>query len=340
MTTKTRYFVVGSLLTVGVGLGIGVVAYSTGFATSAYTLQGGPEELQFVPANAALVAYADVHDLMLSNLRQRVRSALPGKLDGQSDFQNQTGINIETDIDHVIAAVVPSTGDQVGRTPGTGIVLARGRFDQVKIEALMREHGAQAEDYKGSRLIVGAIPDGNADGKTSVSVAFLEPGLVAVGTSALVRSAVDQKTGGASIATNDEMMGLIRDLATGNAWAAGRFDALTSQAHLPDGVAQQIPAINLFSASAHIDSGVRGIIRAQTRDDESANSLRDVVRGFLALARLQTSGNPEISTLVQSLQLGGTGKSVSLSFDVPGAALDALQNLHKLGDRSSSAPRQ
>ena len=171
-----------------------------------------------------------------------------------------------------------------------------------------------------------------------MSVAFLEPGLVAVGTSALVRSAVDQKTGGASIATNDEMMGLIRDLATGNAWAAGRFDALISQAHLPDGVTQQIPSISLFSASARIDSGVRGIIRAQTRDDESANSLRDVVRGFLALARLQTSASPEISELVQSLQLGGTGKSVSLSFDLPSTALDALESLHKLGDRSS-APR-
>ena len=335
MTTKTRYFVFGSLLTVGVGLGVGLVAYSTGFSTSAYTRQGGPEELQFVPANASLVAYADVHDIMLSNLRQRVRSMLPGKLDGQHDFQNETGINIETDIDHVIAAVVPTVGDQAERSPGLGIVLARGRFDQVKIEALMREHGAQAEDYKGSRLIVGDT----SQGKGSVSVAFLEPGLVAVGTSALVRSAVDQKTGGASIATNDEMMGLIRDLDGGNAWAAGHFDTLTSQAHLPDGVAQQIPSISLFSASAHIDSGVRGTLRAQTRDDQAANSLRDVVRGFLALAKLQTSARPEIATLVQSLQLGGTDKTVSLSFDVPGAALDVLQSLHKLNDRSS-APRQ
>lgn len=336
MTTRTRYFVVGSLLTVGVGLGIGVVAYSTGFATSAYTLQGGPQELQFVPPNAALVAYADVRDLMASGLRQRIHQSLPDKLDGQTDFQSQTGINIETDIDHVIAALVPTPSDGPGQTPRNGIVLARGRFDQVKIEALMREHGAQAEDYKGTRLIVGDMPDN----KVSVSVAFLEPGLVAVGTSALVRGAVDQKTGGASIATNDEMMGLIRDLATGNAWAAGRFDVLTSQAHLPDGVAQQIPSISLFSASANIDTGVRGIIRAQTRDDESANSLRDVVRGFLALARMQTSSSPEISSLVQSFQLGGSGKSVSLSFDVPSTALDALQNLHKqLGDRSPAPPQ-
>jgi hypothetical protein len=334
MTTKTRVFVFGSLLTVGVGLGIGLVAYSTGFSTIASQRLGGPEELQFVPANASLVAYADVHEIMLSTLRQKLHAALPGKMDGQHEFQEQTGINIETDIDHVVAAVVPVAGEQVGRNPGAGIVLARGRFDQVKIEALMREHGAQVEDYKGSRLIVGDMPQA----KGSVSVAFLEPGLVAVGTSNLVRGAVDQKTGGASIATNDEMMGLIRDLGTGNAWAAGRFDALTSQSHFPDGVAQQIPSITLFSATASIDSGIRGTIRAQTRDDEAATSLRDVVRGFLALGKMQASARPDASAVMDSLQLGGTGKTVSLSFDLPGSALDALQNLHP--GTHPRAPRQ
>jgi len=334
MTAKTRYVVVGSLLTVGVGLGIGLVAYSTGFSTSALTRQGGPEELQFVPANAALVAYADVHDIMLSDLRQKLHSALPGKLDGQHDFQRETGINIETDIDHVVAAIVPMPGETPGRGPGSGILLARGRFDQVKIEALMREHGAQAEDYKGSRLIIGGTQPGRGD----ASVAFLEPGLVAVGTTSLVRGAVDLKTGGSSIATNDEMMSLIRDLDSGNAWAAGHFDTLTSQAHFPDGVAQQMPSINLFSASAHIDSGVRGSIRAQTRDDEGANSLRDLVRGFLALAKMQTSARPEFANLLQSLQLGGTGKSVSLSFDLPGSTIDALRSMH--GPDRQVTPRQ
>lgn len=333
MTTKTRYFVVGSLLTLGVGLGIGLVAYATGFSTSALTRQGGPDELQFVPANAALVAYADVHDIMLSDLRQKLRSNLPGKLDGQHDFQTQTGINIETDIDHVVAAIVPVAGEAIGHGPGAGIVLARGRFDQVKIEALMREHGAQAEDYKGARLIVGAEPQG----KGSVSVAFLEPGLVAVGTTPLVRGAVDLKTGGSSIATNDEMMGLIKDLDSGNAWAAGRFDALTSQAHLPDGVAEQIPSLNLFSAAVHIDSGVRGSIRADARDDAAATSLRDVVRGFLALGKMQTSARPEFAAVLQSLQLSGTGKTVALSFDVPGSALDALHDLR--GAERQNAPR-
>ena len=34
-----------------------------------------------------------------------------------------------------------------------GLILARGRFNDVKIESLMREHGATVEDYKGVRMI-------------------------------------------------------------------------------------------------------------------------------------------------------------------------------------------
>ena len=59
------------------------------------------------------------------------------------------------------------------------------------------------------------------------------------------------------------------------------------------------------------------MLRAEARDDEAAKNLRDVVQGFLALAKLQAGKKPEIQTLVQSLQLSGTGKTVALSFEVP-----------------------
>lgn len=324
MTAKTRYFVVGSLLTLGVGLGVGLAAYATGFTTSALMRQGGPDELQFVPSNAALVAYADVHDIMLSDLRQRVRAAVEMKEDGQREFQEKTGINIETDIDHVVVAVVPPSNTQ---PPDSAIVLARGRFDQVKIEALMREHGAQVEEYRGARLVVAPA---DSQGRHNVSVAFLEPGLVALGSHALIRGAVDLKSGGASLSTNDEMMGLIQGLDSGNAWAVGKFDALTSHARLPEALVSRIPAINLFAASAQIDSGIRTQLQIEARDDVAANSLRDVVRGFVALVKLQASGRPEVSNLVDSIQLGGNGKSVSLAFDLPSSTLDVLQQLKDL----------
>ena len=43
----------------------------------------------------------------------------------------------------------------------------------------------------------------------------------------------------------------------------------------------------------HIDGGVTGTLRAEARDDQSAENLRQVVQGFLALGRLQSQKDPE-----------------------------------------------
>lgn len=318
MTTRTRYFVIASLLVLTVGLGTGWLAYYVGFQTSAFSSQGGPEELQLVPADALLVAYADVREIMSSDLRQRVRTLFPMKEDGQREFSSQTGINVETDIDRVIIGVAP-TQDATGSLPRSAIVLVRGRFDEVRIEALMREHGGQVEQYKDKRVIVGG-----QQGRQMLSLAFLEPGLVAVGSVGLVHGAVDLKNGGSSVLTNDEIMNLVRDLDSGNAWAVGRFDVLASQAKLPAGVQQNLPAIGWFSASARVDTGIRGTIRAEARDEDAANGLRDVVRGFMALARLQAPSQPAFQTFLESLQLGGTGRTVALTFDMTPEVLEAL----------------
>src|SRR6476659_8114334 len=140
MTTRTRYFVIASLLVLTVGVGTGLVAYYVGFPTSAFSSFGGPEELRYVPRDAGVVAFANVHEIMVSELRQRVKANVPIPENGQQELQNETGINIETDVDRVVACLEP--GVSGAQMPGTGLVVAAGRFDQVKIEALMREHGA------------------------------------------------------------------------------------------------------------------------------------------------------------------------------------------------------
>jgi hypothetical protein len=303
-----------------VGIGTGLVAYYMGFPTSAAPPAGGPQELRFVPRNATLVAFANVNEIMASSLREKLRQALPDEPDGQREFQSKTGINIETDVDRVVACV----------SPEKGMVLARGRFDSVRIESLMREHGAIVEDYKGIRTIrVEPSPDstpsdmrfGPGDGLT---VAFVEPGLVALGSSMLVRNAVDLKAGGDNVTANEELMTLVRSLETGNVWAVGRFDALTSQTRLPHEIADRLPPITWFSATGQVNGGLSGTLRAETRDEASATDLRDVVRGFLALAKMQAGSNPTLGATVQSIQLGGTGKTVALSFDIPEAVFDVI----------------
>jgi hypothetical protein len=163
------------------------------------------------------------------------------------------------------------------------------------------------------------------------AVSFMEPGLVAIGSTQLIRSAIDLHHAGnnpqkglESVTGNEELMALVRSMDDGNAWAVGRFDALGSHANLPDSVARQIPAITWVSASGHVNGGIRGVIRAEARDDEAANNLRDVVRGFLALAKLQTAAKPELQLMMQSLELSGTGKTVAISFAVPAEVFDII----------------
>src|SRR5580765_1698976 len=342
MTVRTRYFVIVSLLVIVVGLGTGLVAYYVGFPTSAFFSRGGPDELRFLPRSASVIAYAEVREVMASDLRQRFRKSLVAgaQESGQREFQDLTGINIETDIERVLACFDVNASGTAGM--GAGVVLARGTFDDVKIEALMREHGARVENYKGKRLIVGDrftphSPSNEGNDSTlglqkpspqnseGFSLAFMEPGLVAVGSTTLVQHAIDLQVGGGdSAATNEELVSHVRAMEGGNVWAVGRMDVLRARAKLPDIVANQLPPITWFSIRGRIDGGLQAQLSAEARDDESANNLRDVVRGFLALAKLQTSSKPEFQRFVQSLELSGTGRTVALSLDVPSQVFDAI----------------
>src|SRR5687767_6941591 len=118
MTSKTRYFVIVSLLVIGVGLGTGLVAYYVGFPAGAFQGRGGPAELEFVPRDAAVIAYANVRDVMTSELRQRIRSVVPMPEDGQRELEAKTGINIESDIDRVIACLYPDSTSTNSRGAG------------------------------------------------------------------------------------------------------------------------------------------------------------------------------------------------------------------------------
>jgi hypothetical protein len=319
MTKKTRYFLAGSAAVLAAGLGTGLVAYYTG-SFEALSASAVSNELRYVPADATVVAYADVRAIMDSDLRARLKDAVPMHDQGRQEFQEHTGIDIERDIDYVVA----SLSSVIGGKPAP-LVVARGRFNDTQLEALIREHGGAVEEYKGKRLVVASASEHGGEVPTqsgSVTLAFLEPGLVAIGDTAAVKTAIDAQLASHSITSNNEMMELVGDIGSGNnAWAVGRFDVLASQANLPEQVSSRLPPIKWFAVAGHVNGGLSGSLRAEARDDQAADNLRDVVRGFLALARMQASSDPRTAGLVESLQLSGTGKTVALSFTVPAEVL-------------------
>jgi Protein of unknown function (DUF3352) len=326
MTSKTRYFMGGSAAILVAGLGTGLVAYYGGGFPSLSASRSGPTELSYVPADAAVVAFANVREVMDSQLRQRLKAVLPPE-QGQKEFQQETGIDIERDIDYVVAAM---TASDTGVKDPNGLVVARGRFNTTQLESLAREHGGVVEEYKGKRLIkasAGQGEGGAADHSKTIMLAFLEPGLVGIGSETAIRSAIDAQLTAHSITSNNEMMELISDIDQGNnAWAVGRFDAIANQAKMPAEIASKLPAVKTFAVMTHIDGGVTGSLRAETKDEPSADNLRQVVQGLLALGRM--TNDPKATALMNSLQLSGSGKTVKLSFAVPSEVLDMIP-MHK-----------
>lgn len=319
MTKQTRYFVLGSVTTLLVGLAVGVLAYYGGLSGLASSQSSSlSRDLEYLPADASVVAFANVRDVMKSQVRERVKRIEPKGDNGKQDFEDKTGIDIESDIERVLAFVVPDA-DGSSSPEGGGCVLARGRFDKSKIDALVREHGGRTESYNGVQLVVH-----DKQKNDQFALAFIEPGLLALGSLDGVRRAIDSKRGGKNITTKPEMMKQIDAIDEGNVWAVGRFDAISKQAHFPKEMAGRLPPINMFSASGRVNGGLTGTITAQTSDEPAANNLRDVVRGMLALAKLQTGGHAQVQTLLQSLQMGGTGTTVSLSFTLPVELIDAF----------------
>lgn len=320
---KTRYFVLTAAGILTAGLTTGLVASYVGGLPVALSRQAGPEDLGYVPQGAIAVAYADVQQVMASDLLQRLRRLHADAPDAaeRHDFEEKTGVNVERDIDAVVAAMLPGPAGAPS-SDHTPLVLARGRFDQIRIEGLAREHGGDVADYEGVRVI------SHTDNDRSMAVAFVAPGMVAVGTSDNVKAAIDARRTGRNVMSNTELMRLVGELDGNNAWAVGRFDAVAGSAGLPGELQQRMPTLSWFSAAGHLNGGFTGTFKAEAKDDEAAKNLRDMLRGVMAMGRLQTDSKPEVRAFIDSLQLGGEGRTVAVGFSVPVELFDALEQMH------------
>jgi len=335
MTAKTRYFLIGSVLVLILGLSIGVVAYYGGMPSGLFSAARGPAELKYMPGDASVVAYANVRHVMSSELRQRLRKFEGASEEGRNEFKEQTGIDIERDIDHVVACVGPKTDVKTPR----GLAIVSGRFDSTRIESLALGHGGRAEQYKGKRIVLvkAGHKNGSEGREEELAMAFLAPGVVALGTADMVRLAVDRGAGGGSVLENADMMKLVDSLDDPSLWAVGRFDELTSHATLPAEVTQRVPPLTWFAASGRVDGGLQAFVKAEAKDDQGAANLRDIIRGFVALARMQSESKPGVKAMLPDIQLSGEGREVAVSFAVTTEMLDAIEAARAAGHAKKPA---
>lgn len=321
MTASTRNFLIASTVITISGLGVGLMAYYGG-GGAARAMAVGPPELAYIPSDASAIGYANVRDIMNSEFRQRLQDVLPTG-EERDRIETELGINFETDIDSIVAGF--SVSDQ---PQDSAVLLVRGRFNLGHLEATAVQHGAVSSEYRGRKFLTGA--DHQVDGQRfEGGVAFLEEGnLIGIGEVDALRRAIDARETSASIVGNEEMMRFVGDLdALSHAWIVGHFDAVSQSAALPAEIRDRIPPVEWVAASARVNGGMNASLRAEARDEESAVQLRDAVRGFIAMGQMMSGGDARLEAMLKSIQVGGAGTNVTLSFAVTPELLDVINGV-------------
>ena len=72
-----------------------------------------------------------------------------------------------------------------------------------------------------------------------------------------------------------------------------------------------------------------GTFKAEAKDEATAKNLRDVMAGFLAMAKMQAGNKPGMQQLADSLVISGEGNTVALAFTIPTEVIDVLEGLAK-----------
>src|SRR5687767_3591928 len=109
MTKKTRYFVLTAGAVLVVGVGGGLIAYLA-YNRAAGVPAGLPPELRYVPANVAVVAFADVHGVMNSELRRSLIPSIdPESRKGRQIMNDFAGVDVEKQVHRVVAYIEPYT---------------------------------------------------------------------------------------------------------------------------------------------------------------------------------------------------------------------------------------
>src|SRR5918996_1265687 len=177
MTKKTRYFVVTAGAVLVVGLGGGLIAYLA-YNRMAGVPAGLPSEVRYVPADAEVIAFANVRAIMNSDLRRALMPNIdPESRKGKQMMNDFAGVDIEKQVDHVVMYVEPfirqnQEKPQDNEMPRASL-LVNGTFDQARIEQFIRERGGSIEEHNGRKLFA------HREGREQIAVGFVADDLIA-----------------------------------------------------------------------------------------------------------------------------------------------------------------
>lgn len=228
-------------------------------------------------------------------------------------FSERTGLDPRKDLWYVLAA---SNGTDT-------LVLARGRFTTGEMEPKLGSLGSTRTRYKDYTLI------GTAD----TSVVFINAGIAAAGTQAVLRRLIDHRSEWQDVpqALAERLKAMpVED----QIWAVSDGGLPAGPLAGTDTTGMKSMASNLLNdvkagvAGVHVDQGIDFKANVECVSEQGSRRVRDLIKGGLGLARLNTRDDQrELLKVFDTVDVKQNGDSVDIEARVAPDLVDPLLNM-------------
>ncbi len=310
----------------GLLLTFALVASSTSFAAVDAGL------LALIPPDAQVASGVHVDTSRVSPFGQFVLAHMQANSAQLQTIIDQTGFDPRNDVTEVLCA---SNGNQ---PQPSFLVLARGTFDPVKIQAAAVAKGATIQNYMGFDMIL------NQDQTHPGGVAFLGNTVAVAADLSTLQYAIAHSAdvSGSAPKVSAALLAGINSASTGNdAWfvslvpgadffpnaAVNLGQSATNQAAGQNMQGATLQSIQQSSGGVHFGDQISVSLQAVTRSDKDARSLADVVHFFSSMVQMQRQNNPQaaiLATSLDSMNLQTNGNTLTLALSIPEKDFETL----------------
>jgi len=321
--TRSRLVVLSSMIVVAVGItgALGALYFDPARAAVGPL----PAEGLSLPGDTRFVMGLDVHRFVASPFYQRF-----AKGDGTArpqafkDLEEKTGLNPEKDVDRIVIG-----GRGMDKGPDGGVVLVSGRLDRTRISRAIETEskGVTHENHEGTTVYL--FHEGSPRG--AAAAAFVDDDTLVLGSQPGVEATITNYARGQSpIRANAALITLLEGLKPGSTfWVVGDQSVLSQMPMNIPGPGGQgavsLPPVKTVVVTGELDPVVAVEVTGEAADPKAAQSLADLVRGFVALASLQSGQRPELKDLASAVSVTTEANRVRVNLRAPYELLDALQ---------------
>lgn len=283
-----------------------------------------PALLALIPPGAKLVAGVRLDQARSSEFGQHVLNRMNTEDERFQQLIEQTGFDPRHDLDELVFA---TSGPGSDKSQPQFVILARGTFDQSRIEAKVKAKGGAIQSYEGVHLIV----DGPKN-RHGGAFAFLDGGIAVMADQATLRQII------AGRANPTALDSVLQDLvmkasADNDAWFASSVPGSYLARHMeqetkqPMQQAQALQSILQSSGGVHFGEVVQFSFDASTRSPQDAVSLADVLRLGGSMVQMQRQSDPRaaiVASVVDKMTITNNGPTLHAIFSLTEKNLEEL----------------